>query len=255
VDPSLQPPAKTIDDVIARLDGIIETCTREKSRLAFFPVLYRVVTIRVKEGITAGRFQDGARMERLDVIFANRYIDAFEQHRGSITPTKSWLVAFEQAKRWRLLILQHLLLGINAHINLDLGIAAALTAPGANLSALKADFDEINRILNELMLIVQPKIGALSPLIGWLDRVGGRTDTTFLDFSMIVARDGAWRFAEELTAMPPDQMPACIVERDERVAALPNKVIVKPGWLLRLVSLIVRLFETSDIEKVVRLLS
>lgn len=48
---------------------------------------------------------------------------------------------------WRPLILQHLLLGINAHINLDLGIAAAQTSPGDDLPDLRNDFVEINRVL------------------------------------------------------------------------------------------------------------
>ena len=44
-------------------------------------------------------------------------------------------------------ILQHLLLGINAHINLDLGIAAVETSPGNQLAPLKNDFDMINKLL------------------------------------------------------------------------------------------------------------
>lgn len=65
-------PAATIDQVIARLDTAIDRARRENSRLGFFACLYRQVTVRVSEGIAAGRFQDGPRMERLDVIFANR---------------------------------------------------------------------------------------------------------------------------------------------------------------------------------------
>jgi hypothetical protein len=250
----LPPLAKTIDDVITHLDAIIADSVREKSRLGFFAVLYRDVTVKVKEGIAAGRFQDGDRMERLDVIFANRYLEAYEQFRRGAIPTKSWLEAFAAAQSWRPLILQHLLLGINAHINLDLGIAAAQTSAGNELPALKRDFDEINNILGELLDLVQQKIGSLSPILGLLDKVGGRSDESIFAFSMEMARDGAWRFAEKFAALTPEQHPAAIAERDEKIVKLAKRII-NPGWLLRLAALVIRLFESNNIPKIIRTLS
>ena len=246
--------ATTIDDVIKQLDEIIAAAIEEESRLGFFPVLYRTVTIKVKEGIAAGRFENGERMERLDVIFANRYLEAYEQFRSAAPPTSSWLEAFEAAKSWRPLILQHLLLGINAHINLDLGIAAVQTSSGEQLPTLKHDFDEINKILEELLDTVQQKIGSLSRLLGLLDKVGGRTDETIFAFSMEMARDGAWRFAEKFAALTPEQRPAAIAERDEKIVKLARR-IVNPGWLLRLAALVIRLFESGNVPKIIRTLS
>ena len=115
-------PARSIDEVIARLDAIIDRAIVERDRLGFFAVLYRTVTVAVKEGIAARRFQDGPRMERLDIVFANRYLQAFDQHRRGESPTRSWRAAFQAGASRRVVILQHLLLGMNAHINLDLGI-------------------------------------------------------------------------------------------------------------------------------------
>jgi hypothetical protein len=40
-----------------------------------------------------------ARSERLDVIFANRYLAALEAYQGGGRPTRSWLAAFEAATR------------------------------------------------------------------------------------------------------------------------------------------------------------
>ena len=112
--------ARTIDEVIEQLDHIIQRSRHNSSRIGFFAILYRQVTARVREGILSGRFQDGARMERLDVAFANRYLEALEQYRLGEQPSRCWLAAFQGASSWRLLVLQHLLLGMNAHINLDL---------------------------------------------------------------------------------------------------------------------------------------
>ena len=67
-------------------------------------------------------------------------------------------MAFEAATRWRPIILQHLLLGMNAHINLDLGIAAATVAPREALPSFQHDFDEINVILTGLIGAVEAEM-------------------------------------------------------------------------------------------------
>jgi hypothetical protein len=114
--------AKNIDQVIQQLDDIIDWSIKSNSRLGYFAALYRKVTLKVKAGISDGLFEDGARMERLDVIFANRYLEAFEQNQKKVSPTRSWQLAFEASNQWWPMVLQHLLLAMNAHINLDLGI-------------------------------------------------------------------------------------------------------------------------------------
>ncbi|HZH78927.1 MAG TPA: DUF5995 family protein [Archangium sp.] len=48
--------AKSIDDVIARLEGIIEECIATRSRLGYFAALYNRVTLAVREGIRKGEF-------------------------------------------------------------------------------------------------------------------------------------------------------------------------------------------------------
>ncbi|NIR47233.1 hypothetical protein GWO43_01955 [candidate division KSB1 bacterium] len=246
--------ATTIDEVIEQLNAIIARSREEKSRLGFFPVLYRDVTVKVKDGIASGRFEDGDRMERLDVLFANRYIEAYQQFRTGTQPTKSWQVAFDAANTWRLLILQHLLLGINAHINLDLGIAAARTAPGEQLPGLKADFHEINNILAELLDVVQDKIGVLSPWLGLLDQVGGRTDEAIVNFSIQKARDASWQVAERLAPLSIEQQEAEIARLDQNVADFAQ-IVQNPGWLLRIISFLIRIAESGNVVKIINVLS
>ena len=111
-------PAKTIDQVIQQLDNIIDWSIKSNSRLGYFAALYRKVTLKVRAGISDGYFENGQRMERLDVIFANRYLEAFEQKQKNITPSRSWQLAFDASNHWWPIVLQHLLLAMNAHINL-----------------------------------------------------------------------------------------------------------------------------------------
>jgi hypothetical protein len=71
---------ETIDQVIDQLTEIIDWSRTTNSRLGYFAALYRKVTIKVKEGIAENFFDDGERMERMDVIFANRYLAAVEAY-------------------------------------------------------------------------------------------------------------------------------------------------------------------------------
>lgn len=67
-------------------------------------------------------------MEIFDSLFAQRFFDAFDSYHGGEPVTKSWVVAFDASGANEYLVMQHMLLGINAHINLDLGISAAETS-------------------------------------------------------------------------------------------------------------------------------
>ena len=252
------PPARTIDEVILALTGIIKVCTDEKSRLGYFPALYRRVTERVKDGIGAGRFEDGGRMERLDVTFANRYLDAWECWRGGLPVTASWRVAFGAGSRWQPVILQHLLSGMNAHINLDLAIAAAETCPGPEIQGLNNDFDKINQLLSELVNPVEQELAEVSPWIGLIETFGGHEEDRVLNFSMEAARDLAWTNAVRLAPLQESGLESerdlAIQDMDCVVEGL-GRLIVHPGPMLRTGLLLVRMREESNAPKVIAALA
>ena len=218
----------TIDGVIEQLGEVVREARWERSRLGYFAALYRRVTMKVKEGIASGRFEDGPRMERFDVIFANRYLDALDRWRNSGRLNDCWGTAFRATEsRWPLVI-QHLLLGMNAHINLDLGIAAAETCHREQLPGLKSDFDEINRVLHEMVDNVQQRIALVSPWMGVLDRIGGRRDEAIVNFSLIKARDAAWGLAERLACAEGERRGREIA-RVDRFAAWLGRRVRRPG--------------------------
>ena len=187
--------ASTIDEVIENLDGVIARARRQDSRAGYFPALYRKVTVRVKEGIRDGVFEDGERMERLDVIFASRYLEAVSAVARGEPTTRSWAVSFRAARSWWPIVLQHLLLGMNAHINLDLGIAAARTAPGAELASLENDFNTINDVLAKLVNGVKEELTAVWPRLRRLDRWPGapRTGSSISACPRRATTLGSWR--------------------------------------------------------------
>ena len=239
-----------IDDVIRELDGIVQDCRRERSRLGFFAALYRTVTAEIKNGIEAGRFDDGERMERLDVIFANRYLDAYAGYRNGVEVSGSWKIAFESTRSRRLLISQHLLLGMNAHISLDLGIAAARTSPGDQLPTLKRDFDEINRILFELMGEIEDRIARVSSWGRPLHFLGRITGHVVLEWFMEKGREAAWSLAEALAPLAPDDQVEEIGKRDRFVMAMARGIRT-PGIQGTIAALIIRAFSSNNVPKII----
>src|SRR5271170_3212412 len=195
-------PVQTIDDVVSALDAIVQRSYDDQSRLGYFAAMYRRVTYAVRDGISAGSFDNGPLMEQLDVVFASRYLDALATFQTGGTASRSWMVAFHGCDDADLLILQQLLAGMNAHINLDLGVAAAQVSPGAQLPSLIADFDQINGVLASLVGIVAAEIADVSPLIGDLEKIGLRDETSVVNFDIVAARDAAWLTAVRLANEP-----------------------------------------------------
>ena len=241
-------PITTIDNVIEVLDSIIGECLATESTLGYFAVLYQKVTIKVKEGIAAGYFENGPRMEKLDVIFAKRYIDAYFSWTQNEAVTSSWEKAFLLAENKKLLVTQHLLLGMNAHINLDLGIAAVEVSGKNQIEELENDFNKINEILASLVDEVQKGLSSIWPFLRKLLKLSGKIDNYLVDFSMKVARDGAWKFATELAAFEIRRQPEQIKLRDKKVAA-KSTIITSPGKGVQFLLWLIRLTESSSVAQ------
>ncbi|SIO18477.1 DUF5995 family protein [Algoriphagus halophilus] len=236
---------KTIDEVLLRMDEIVAECEQKNSRIGYFAILYRQVTRRIKKGIELQEFEDNPRMERLDVLFAGRFIDAYDTWKSGQQPTKSWDIAFEASKSSSYLVLQHLFLGINAHINLDLGISAAETVGSEPLEGIQKDFNQINSILAELVDGVKANISKVSPVFGLLIPLAKGRDEMLLNFSIQLARDGAWKYAGEYYSGVNRE--ALIQDRDLNISNLAIKLI-RPGKFLSFIVKIIGFAEWKSVS-------
>jgi len=247
-------PIQTIDDVVSALDVIVQSAYDNQSRLGYFAALYRRVTLAVRDGISAGSFQNGPLMEQLDVVFASRYLDALSTFQAGGTASRSWMVAFDGCNDADLLILQQLLAGMNAHINLDLGIAAAQVSPGAQLPQLKPDFDQINGVLASLIGTVESEIAAVSPLIGDLETIGMRSATCLINFNIVTARDAAWFAAQRLAAEPP-VLHDITVDALDLAVSLEGKAILHPSGDRCAGLKLIQQAESKDVRLIIETLS
>lgn len=245
--------ANTIEDVVEELDNIVKTSVNNGDRSGYFAALYKNVTLAVAGKIKEGYFEDNERMEKLDVIFANRYLEAYDQYKGGKPCTQSWQLAFNAAAEWKPMVLHHLVAGMNAHIGLDLGIAAAIVAPGTAINSIQNDFNKINIILNGLMEEVKKDLFDMYPLSSLIAKWRrANLENELAAFSMQTARDAAWKVALDYAILTKaEEMGHYIVERDKKVAAFGKKVL-SPGRLISAIMVVLRLFEFGSIASKIR---
>jgi len=190
----------TIGEVLERLDAIIEYSRRTHDRMGYFAALYRSVTAEVARGIDEGWFERPELLERFDVVFAERYFDALARWRAGRPAARSWTYAFERTKASSPPVLEHLLLGMNAHINFDLGIAAVEVTGGDDLALLQHDYERINDVLWDLLDDVQESLNQHAPALAVVDRLGGTLDERGGMWAIRQSRELAWGYASRLQA-------------------------------------------------------
>lgn len=239
--------ANNINEVIVILKNIIAVETEEGSPMAYFAILYHDVTVAVRDAILEQRFEDNPRMEKLDVIFANHYFDAYKAYHEDTYVSQCWKLAFESTTHFQPTILQHILAGMNAHINFDLSQAVIDTADD-DTTSLKNDFLLVNTILSEQVDAIQDKLAKIWPIMRLLDWIAGKTDEAVIDFSMVKAREAAWKHAEVLFELSEEKRSEYRLSMDNKGAYYGNKVI-NPPLLVKGLTFFIRIGEGWDVQK------
>jgi Family of unknown function (DUF5995) len=238
--------ATTIPEAIAALESIIEWSKQHNSRIGYFATLYK----RMTEAVKSVEFQDSKRMERLAVTFANRYLTAWECHTRDKPCCEAWKVVFDACNNPRLIVLQHLLLGINTHINLDLAIAAAETCPGNEIYDLKADFEKINEVIISLFDDVQLALTK----VWWPLRLFSQVKyKPVLEFSFEKARQAAWSNAKFLAELSSHEGKHRYIKFMSIATIDISNRIINPGFV-RYALWPVRTMESKSVAKNIELL-
>lgn len=244
------PQPTTIDGVVRVLDEIIDECVREESRLGYFAALYRRVTVGVRRRVENGTYADGPRMEQLDVCFAQRYIDAYFQYRRDERPTEAWAYTFEAGQDEQPIVLQHLLLGMNAHINLDLPIASARILDEHDPTELEADFHAVNNLLGTLIDEIQDEISTAGTWMKVVDVLGGPVDEALCSVFLSRARSGAWRRAQKLHDVDSEKW-AYLIQRYDYDTLRMAQRIYAPDSSMRRLRHGLRRAESDDVRAVI----
>lgn len=244
---------KTIEEVLKKLDEIIIWCKENKSPAGYFACTYRIMTAQVLKGIQQKKFEDNPRMTKLDIAFASRYLDAWENYSKGKKCTNSWYMAFEATKNKDLLILQHIFLGMNAHINLDLGISAASIMPNRKINPLKTDFEKINSVIASINQNVQDSLNKICYPVELIDKLSNGKDNAVLDFAISKARDTSWATAV-ISSNTPNFLKESVVGIVDYAAAKVASQILHPKLLTSTLAKELKKCESSDVVKNIEIL-
>ena len=246
-------PVTTIDGVIAELEEIIQWCLVQKSRIGYFATLYQRMTVAVKQAIIANEFQDAKRMEQLDIIFASRYFEALNCYLNHQNCSRAWQTTFKATENSDLIVLQHLLLGINTHINLDLAIAAADCCPRDTIYDLQTDFIKINDIIEAESQLVQNSLTNMWPPLKLFADISNHREKAVLNFSIETARKCSWANAIVLANITENEKSGHISAIDSMVVDVSEQIISPGAWMEFLLKP-VRMMENPDVDKLIVML-
>ncbi|HUF38872.1 MAG TPA: DUF5995 family protein [Anaerolineales bacterium] len=126
---------------LSELNRLLQKWEQTGDRRIIFAHTYALMTANMQRAQERGSFHDKGWVSLLLNAFAARYFDAlrlFESAPFSTPPI--WRVAFDVAGNDQAFVVQHLLLGVNAHINYDLTISLTMV-----LKAEWAGLDEAQR--------------------------------------------------------------------------------------------------------------
>lgn len=85
-------------------------------------------------------------MKQLDSNFAKFYFDALREYVDTNQTTPAWKIMFDFCRQKTSLPLIYLALGVNAHVNNDLGLSLFEIVKRKNY---KGDFNKVNKIISD----------------------------------------------------------------------------------------------------------
>jgi hypothetical protein len=172
---------------------------------------YSLMTENMLRALDAGRFHDRTWATQLLNLFADYYFHALQAYEKDPAAAPAvWRYAHEVSGSRDLHVLQHLLLGINAHINYDLVLTLTdmlrpeweqLDTAGRQLRY--QDHCLVNTVIAETIDTVQDTvIEQQAPYMDLLDRLMGRVDEWMLSRLITHWRQQVWDNAMRLLAAP-----------------------------------------------------
>jgi len=202
---SLALPYQTVDHVVAAFGELEGHFRRAGDRRCIFLTLYGVVSTAIRERIARRAFRDTAWVERYAVAFANLYRVALQDYEAAqlARVPKAWRICFDAAKAGDGLVLQDVLLGVNAHVNNDLPLALTSISIDPDRAGRYRDHSAVNEVLASVTDRATERLAALyAPGLRRLDEAAGQVDELLSAFSLDVARESAWEGAVALTGAP-----------------------------------------------------
>ena len=190
--------------VTEHMQALIAHWEAHSDRRCIFLDCYCRMTSNMQAALTAQRFHDQEWVGRLLHRFAAYYFEALDAYEGANGHSPVvWQLTHDVALQEEASVLQHLLLGVNAHINYDLALALRdlLSPEWDTLSpaARQLRYEDhllVNQIIAETIDAVQDKvIERHDPGLDLIDRLLGPVDERAIAHIITRWRDDVWETA------------------------------------------------------------
>lgn len=219
--------------IISKMENLAQEWEEALDKRAIFLRCYCMMTGNMLTAIEQSRFHDNEWVGKLLHRFADYYFDALACFDCGEPVPLVWKAVHNASSQANLHTLQHLLLGVNAHINFDLVLTLyeLLEPEWKNLSPddqlhRYQDHYLVNQIIKETIDQVQDEIvEQYSPSMDLVDKAMGRLDEWLLGNLITRWREGVWENTQ--------QMMNCSNEEQKKafVAQLEKDVLQRANWL------------------------
>lgn len=230
---------QSITDVLNGLGRLEAEFFARNDRRGVFVSAYLQITSELQRRIELGQFHDVAWVGNYVVEFARLYQYALRQYETGVIGTVPgpWALSLKTSSEGQGLVIQDLLLGINAHINHDLPFALEKVGIGPNRSGRYDDHNAVNVALRRATDAVQDRIAKMYSLgLGVLDRLLGPLDEKLTSFSFEVAREHAWEMGVAIANAQSSEDRANQTRSIDRQASVLGRLILVPNlgspWLI-----------------------
>ena len=241
---ALATPYESSEDVIRSLTSLEQAFLARKDRRGIFATAYLNMTKEIASGVETATFHDSAWVAKYAISFANLYrVALLAYERGDIAAVpRPWLASFETSSKGKGLLIQDLLLAMNAHINHDLALALVEVSIDPKRAERREDHFAVNESVRHATDPVQEQVTALyAPTLRLLDLAFGRLDEEVANFSIEKARSNAWVSAVTLTNARDEAEAVEVRQSISDRASLVAKLILKPSLRARTLLLLQRL--------------
>jgi Family of unknown function (DUF5995) len=226
---------------ITRMQSLLEQWEVLSDLRSVFLSCYAMMTRNMLSSINGGNFHDPVWVSRLLEHFAGYYFTALDSHAVDTASCPAvWKVTFAAAQNNSTRAVQHLLLGVNAHINYDLVLALCdmlepewAQLPFEERAQRYEDHCQINWIIAETIDEVQDRVlERYSPELDLMDKVFGRIDEWLISGLITRWRDQVWSYAMQwVESQSPEERGNLIRQVEDTSLRRGDFILLKWGSL------------------------
>lgn len=188
---SYMPTVLSIFDVMECMNCLQkELAGSSLQNLQAFNWTYFIITRNVAMKMGTGYFRNDSLLEKIDTVFASYYFNALYNYVLAKTIAPSWQKMFDHCCRHDSFQFLHMALGVNAHVNNDLGLALFDTVQNPDL--IVTDYWKVNQIIDDSISEVFHSLTEESVLV---NKIKNRTTivyATLLKWLIRNWRENAW---------------------------------------------------------------